>query len=204
MTAAKLGFDPATQTELAAHTASDDHDARYATRGELGTAGVINTAGNPVHWSRLIGVPAGFADGTDANTTTADNVVCSGCVHGGDIAPSTITSSDIGGGAIESNHIRNGTITAADIDQNAVGANALNIGYQIKSSSFGVNSAYAGTTLLCPAGHEVLTGGWNASVDADIHAIDSYPPHDSGWSFRFANHGGPVSVTVYVVCADVQ
>jgi hypothetical protein len=31
----------------------------------LGSAGTINADSNPVHWTRLKGVPAGFADGTD-------------------------------------------------------------------------------------------------------------------------------------------
>jgi hypothetical protein len=31
----------------------------------LGTAGTINQGSNPVHWTKLKGVPAGFADGTD-------------------------------------------------------------------------------------------------------------------------------------------
>ena len=31
----------------------------------LGTPGTINNSSNPVHWTKLKGVPAGFADGTD-------------------------------------------------------------------------------------------------------------------------------------------
>jgi hypothetical protein len=31
----------------------------------LGSAGTINQSSNPVHWTKLKGVPAGFADGTD-------------------------------------------------------------------------------------------------------------------------------------------
>ena len=31
----------------------------------LGTPGTINDGSNPVHWTKLKGVPAGFADGTD-------------------------------------------------------------------------------------------------------------------------------------------
>jgi hypothetical protein len=33
---------------------------------DFANPGVINTSGNPVHWSKLKGVPAGFADGGDA------------------------------------------------------------------------------------------------------------------------------------------
>jgi hypothetical protein len=41
------------------------HDGRYFTEGELSTGGVLNAAGNPVDWTRLKGVPGGFADGLD-------------------------------------------------------------------------------------------------------------------------------------------
>jgi hypothetical protein len=50
---ADLAFDPATQAEL----------------DVLGTQGTINDSGNPVHWTRLKGVPAGLADGVDNVTT---------------------------------------------------------------------------------------------------------------------------------------
>lgn len=46
---ADLAFDPATQVELDA----------------LGVAGTINTATNPVAWTKLKGVPSGIADGVD-------------------------------------------------------------------------------------------------------------------------------------------
>jgi hypothetical protein len=60
---ADLAFDPATQGELDA----------------LGTAGTINDAGNPVHWTKLRAVPDELADGTDNGVTTGtDGVAVSG------------------------------------------------------------------------------------------------------------------------------
>jgi hypothetical protein len=50
ITVADLAFDPATQAELDALGADD---------------GAINQAGDPVHWTKLKGVPGGFADGLD-------------------------------------------------------------------------------------------------------------------------------------------
>ncbi len=44
------------------------HDGRYFTETELNAAGVINTGSNPVDWTKLKNVPAGFADGVDANS----------------------------------------------------------------------------------------------------------------------------------------
>lgn len=63
--ASDLSFDPATQAELDSHKASSDHDGRYFTESELQAAGTINTGANPVDWTKLKSVPAGFADGTD-------------------------------------------------------------------------------------------------------------------------------------------
>jgi hypothetical protein len=40
--------------------------AKYALRSALSAPGTINQSINPVHWSRLRGVPAAFADGRDA------------------------------------------------------------------------------------------------------------------------------------------
>jgi hypothetical protein len=41
------------------------HDDRYCTEAELSTTGTINGTSNPVDWTKLKGVPAGFADDTD-------------------------------------------------------------------------------------------------------------------------------------------
>lgn len=58
----KLAFDPATQAELDAF------------KTQLSGAGAINGTTNPVDWTKLKNVPAGIADGNDANTTyTAGN-----------------------------------------------------------------------------------------------------------------------------------
>jgi hypothetical protein len=45
--------------------ASHNHDDRYYTATELNSAGTINQTSNPVDWTKLKSVPAGFADGTD-------------------------------------------------------------------------------------------------------------------------------------------
>ncbi len=44
---------------------SHQHDDLYYTEDELSTSGTINDPSNPVDWTKLKGVPAGFADGTD-------------------------------------------------------------------------------------------------------------------------------------------
>jgi hypothetical protein len=61
LTAAPYAFDSYGAHQLAGLPASD-----YATDDELSTPGTINQPGNPVDWTRLKNVPAGFADGDDA------------------------------------------------------------------------------------------------------------------------------------------
>jgi hypothetical protein len=45
--------------------ASHNHDDRYYTKSQLSTPGTLNDPANPVDWSNLKNVPAGFADGVD-------------------------------------------------------------------------------------------------------------------------------------------
>jgi hypothetical protein len=42
-----------------------NHDTIYFTQAQLSVGGAINTSGNPVDWTKLKGVPFGFADGND-------------------------------------------------------------------------------------------------------------------------------------------
>ena len=51
--------------ESSAALPSHTHDDRYYTETELNSPGTINTLSNPVDWTELKSVPAGFADGTD-------------------------------------------------------------------------------------------------------------------------------------------
>jgi hypothetical protein len=49
-----------------------NHDDLYYGKATLNAAGTINDATNPVDWTKLKGVPPGFADGTDNIGSTAD------------------------------------------------------------------------------------------------------------------------------------
>jgi hypothetical protein len=57
VTQAKLSFDPTTQSEFDSLTQL------------ISEPGNLNDSGNPLNWTKLKGVPAGFADGTDDNTS---------------------------------------------------------------------------------------------------------------------------------------
>ena len=63
VTPAKLSFNPATQPELNAVTTA------------LAASGTINTTTNPVDWTQLKNVPAGFADGVDGGGVTDHGVL---------------------------------------------------------------------------------------------------------------------------------
>ncbi|MFH1220251.1 MAG: hypothetical protein V1694_07330 [Candidatus Eisenbacteria bacterium] len=58
--------------EAAFADSNHNHDLRYYTETELNTTGSLNNASNPVDWTRLKSVPAGFADGTDDVGGTGD------------------------------------------------------------------------------------------------------------------------------------
>jgi hypothetical protein len=66
VTEQKLSFNPTTQAELDSVTAA------------LAAAGTINAATNPVDWTQLKNVPAGFADGTDAGGGVSDHGALAG------------------------------------------------------------------------------------------------------------------------------
>ena len=126
---ADLAFDPATQTELDTHKASADHDSRYYTQSQLNSVGTINNAGNPVDWSQLKNVPAGFADGTDdgGGGGAATDVTCTDCVDSSDITDGTIANADISSSAaIAASKIADGPGSGLDADTvDGVQASAL-------------------------------------------------------------------------------
>ncbi|MGH2684087.1 MAG: hypothetical protein ACRDJP_01285 [Actinomycetota bacterium] len=69
----------------------------------LSNEGTINHPSNPVHWTRLHGVPTGFADGTDSvSDGPAEDLDCAGCVQNAEIE--SVDSSKI-----------TGDITATDV-----------------------------------------------------------------------------------------
>lgn len=93
------------EADLETHKTSSDHDGRYVPRSELGDAGVVNQADNPVDWTRLKNVPADFADGTDDTGGTPTDLSCAGCVG----------MTDIADGAVGSTQILDGSLTSADV-----------------------------------------------------------------------------------------
>jgi hypothetical protein len=164
-----LAFDTATQAELDAHKTSVDHDGRYFTETELQSAGTLNTAGNPVDWTKLKGVPAGFADGVDANS-------------GG-----TVTSVGTGTGLL------GGPVTAAgtlSVDTNAIQARVTQ---QCSSGSYlrGIN---ADGSVVCEAASGGFTKlAFSGTSSGQGNAVDG----DAGTqAATLAPSGGGSGVTV--------
>jgi hypothetical protein len=62
-----------TIADSARTTVVHSHDDRYYTESELSTPGTINEVSNPVDWTKLKSVPAGFADGVDDVGTSSDS-----------------------------------------------------------------------------------------------------------------------------------
>ncbi len=98
--------------------------------------GTINQAGDPVHWTRLkgvpagfadgaddigdvwsglTGVPAGFADGVDNVSSTASDIACTGCVGTTDLADDAVTIDKIAAGAVGTSEIADNSVSSTDI-----------------------------------------------------------------------------------------
>jgi hypothetical protein len=69
-------------------TSSFSHLYNTHIKPKLANPGTINSANNPVDWTKLKGVPADFADGVDDTggpPGPASDVVCMGCVTSSDL-----------------------------------------------------------------------------------------------------------------------
>jgi hypothetical protein len=135
----KLGFDPATQTELNSTQATAD--ATAAGLSALASPGTINGAGNPVDWTKLKGVPDGLADGIDRLFAFAFTEI------GGDTTPS------VGGASVLS--ISGASMTITDLEDGSGG--------QVVTIH---DLAGGGNVTINDAAPFVLSGNW-VSTDGD-------------------------------------
>ena len=140
----KLDFDAATQAELNSTQATAD--ATAAGLAALASPGTINGAGNPVDWTKLKGVPDGFADGIDRLFGLAVTD------FSGDTTPSAGGASVLSIGAA-------GTVAIADLED-GVNGQILAI-HDLQGG---------GNVTVADAGPFVLSGAW-ASTDGDTLTV---------------------------------
>ena len=88
----KAGANARYYTKSAADSRFTGRSDITSLRGELSSSGTINASGNPVAWTKLSSVPAGFADGTDDVGGIPTDLVCTGCIAATDLADSGITA----------------------------------------------------------------------------------------------------------------
>jgi len=92
-------------------------DQRYPTKGSLSSDdGLVNEAGDPVHWSNLAGIPTGFADGIDQDGGTASDLDCPGCVGTTDIGDDQVTGGKIPAGEITQGKLSFDPTTQGELD----------------------------------------------------------------------------------------
>lgn len=111
----RIAVSPVPSTTLAA--ASLDAQALIS---DLSTAGVVNAPANPVDWSKLRGVPEGFADGIDDNTTYS-------AAAGGGLTLSPDNAFAIGSGAVTNAMLQNGSVSV-NAGAGLVGGGAIALG----------------------------------------------------------------------------
>lgn len=95
-----IEFDGSGEAAMAARS-DHNHNSAYPTIASVSADGTVNTTSNPLNWSKLKNVPAGFADGTDANSggdiigvTTASGSGLQGGGTSGSVALALLNCSD--------------------------------------------------------------------------------------------------------------
>lgn len=102
--------------------ASSSRDTARLAQRLASPDGLVNAAGNPVHWSQLTGVPAGLADGTDDSVTYSAGLGLRLVGTEFAVAPGGIGTSQLADGAVTADKLGASSVTAGKIAANAVGS----------------------------------------------------------------------------------
>ncbi len=173
------------------------HDDRYYTESELDAPGTINQPSNPIDWTKLKSVPAGFADGIDEVGTDNDWFISENNIYMG-------LSGNVGIGLsspIARLHALHTNGNYAYLGHTSYGAygnhtGGGNFGY-LGSSQFGAygknvsSGSYGslGSATNGVTGHSVIHAG---IYGTSVSGMGVYGYSDNGWSGYFQ---GDVYVT---------
>ena len=184
---------------------------------------VPNNAGdaNQVHWDRLTGVPACFADGVDSvgigGVTIGDGSIVTsmlateavttvkimgGAVTSGKIAWNAVTMGKLADGAVTTNKIADGAVTA---DKIATGAVTLDIHVE-RSDLQVINPGIFAYEVHAPTGYVVIAPTiYIQNYEPGIEITSSYAVSDLGsWYFRVRNTASESRTMQFgVVCARI-
>jgi hypothetical protein len=181
------------------------HDGRYYLKEELNSPGTLNDSENPVDWTKLKEVPAGFADGTDDTGGVGDghsldaadgsptDVVYVDAV--GNVGIGTVTPDDaldivgdadltgdlkIGGIPVFSVDFYGNTVIGADAGYGTAGQHNTFVGFATGlANTTGSSNVFAGAY----SGMANTTGNGNTLV-----GYSSGAANDSGWGNTFLGY----------------
>ena len=166
----------------------------------LSTAGTINTATNPVDWTKLKGVPAGFADGTDDSVTfagTGSAATASRSDHN-HASVYVSTAGDTMTGPLSISFGNNGTATISGVN---TWPNGSGIGVYGKATPPGGYGGYFESTSGSGYGGYLtgpVTGGYGAATNTSgtTYGVKGSAASSSGYGGYFTNSGvGLLAVT---------
>jgi len=151
------------------------HNSRYPTKQLLRKLGTINRTTNPVDWSNLKNVPAGFADGTDdgAQYTAGTGLSLLGSEF-------TLDARHADGSAYDGRFVN----VAGDTLSGKL--NLPNDGLSVGTNQFVVSGGWAGFGTLAPAYHVEVS----SATDTQL-ALRSTAPQGRVWSIQSSGTGGP-------------
>ncbi len=217
--------------------ADHDHDARYTPTATLASydGDGPNQGSNLVHWSRLVGVPTGFADGVD-DAGSGSYAAGSGISISGNVI-STALSTDDGDAPNQGSNLvhwsrltgvpagfadgsddaplADGSVTTAKLANAAVTTEKLAsgaVGFEVLLGSPTDVTVPAGSTVAatptCPTGYRAISGGWNHTGGSrQLFVTVSLPPtqnNPNAWELDFYTpEAGGATARAWAVCARV-
>ena len=117
VTSRKIENGQVKRPDLAANAVN----GRKVANNSLTTAD-INDATLTSAWSKLTGVPAGFADGVDNTGGTATDVACSSpCVDGSEVVDDSLTGADVNDNSLTGADVNDDSLTGADVNESSLG-----------------------------------------------------------------------------------